>query len=373
MKLLIAHKNKTNLRLLRKMLEAEGFAIVEAADVAQGLKLLEEQGPDAIISDVPFPKTDRYRFRGVRDGAPRERLALPPAIMEALRQAPRRFNRVLRGRVARRRLRKAKGDSAVFVRDVEDASGDLEAVREALRRANEELERMVRERTSELERANSELQAFNHSVAHDLRNPLSGIMYSAQCLDLKYRELLDADGRELLGYIRSSGTRMAAIIADLLKLSDITYRPMHRTTCDLSDLATEIGSRLQRVSTDHAVEFNVEPGITASADPHLLAPALENLLDNAWKYTSRRNDAKVQFGWEWKAGQAVYFVRDNGIGFDVSKADDLFKPFVRLHSSAEFPGTGIGLSIVHRAIDRHGGQIWAESKPGHGTTFFFRL
>ena len=371
MKLLIAHKNKSNLRLLREMLEAEGFAIIEAADVAQGMKLLDEHGPDAVVSDVPFPKVERPTFRG-ENGRTRN-ASLGPALIKALRRAPRRLKRVLRGRVARRRLRRAKGDTAIFVSDVEDGSADIAAVRQALDRANEELERLVRERTSDLERANMELQAFNHSVAHDLRNPLSGIMYSAQCLDMKYRDLLDADGRELLGYIRSSGTRMAAIIADLLKLSDITYRPMHRTACDLSELAVEIGARLEQASGKRAVEFRVEPGVTATADPHLLAPALENLLENAWKYTGRTEHAKVEFGWEWKAGHAIYFVRDNGIGFDPSKTCELFKPFVRLHTTAEFPGTGIGLSIVHRAIDRHGGQIWAESKPGHGTTFFFRL
>ena len=370
MKLLIAHKNKTNLRLLRKMLKAEGFAIVEAADVAEGLKLLEEQGPDAIISDVPFPQVDRDRFRDESGKAQAKTSSFAPAIMDALRRAPQRFNRVLR---ARRRFRRASGDSAVFVRNVENGSHDFEGACEAVRRAREELEQRVKERTSDLERANSELQAFNHSVAHDLRNPLSGIMYSAQCLDLKYGDLLDADGRELLGYIRNSGTRMAAIIGNLMKLSDVTYRPLQLAACDLSELATEIGARLRWTGGQHAVEFTVEPGVTATADPHLLTPALENLLENAWKYTARTRDAKVQFGWEWKSGQAIYFVRDNGIGFDVTKAGNLFKPFVRLHSSAEYPGTGIGLSIALRAIHRHGGQIWVESRPDQGTTFFFRL
>jgi signal transduction histidine kinase len=371
MKLLIAHKNKTNLRLLRRMLKAEGFAIVEAADVAQGLKLLKEQGPDAIISDIPFPQVDRD---GLERGKGRARKSsFAPAIMEALRRAPRHLNRVLRGRVARRGLRRAGGDSAVFVRSVESGSNDFEGACKVVRRAREELEQRVKERTSDLERANSELQAFNHSVAHDLRNPLSGILYSAQCLDLKYRDLLDADGRELLGYITKSGTRMTAIIGNLMKLSDVSYRPLRLTACDLSELATQIGARLRSTGGQHAVEFTVEPGITATADQHLLTPALENLLENAWKYTTRTHDAKVQFGWEWKAGQAIYFVRDNGIGFDVSKASDLFKPFVRLHSSTEYPGTGIGLSIALRAIHRHGGRIWAESQPDKGTTFFFRL
>jgi signal transduction histidine kinase len=368
MKLLIAHKNKTNLRLLRRMLKAEGFAIVEAADVAEGMKLLKEQGPDAIISDLPLPHVDRESGKARAKAS-----SFAPAIMDALRRAPRRFNRVLRAGVARRRLRGASGDSAVFVRNVENGSNDFEGTCEAVRRAREDLEQRVKERTSDLERANSELQAFNHSVAHDLRGPLSGILYSAQCLDLKYRDILDADGRELLGYISSSGTRMAAIIGDLMKLSDVTYRPLQLIACDLSELATQIGARLRWVGGQHAVEFTVEPGVTATADPHLLTPALENLLENAWKYTARTRDAKVQFGWEWKAGQAIYFVRDNGIGFDVAKASDLFKPFVRLHSSAEFPGTGIGLSIALRAIHRHGGQIWVESRPDQGTTFFFRL
>ena len=352
------------------MLKAEGFAIVEAADVAEGLKLLEEKGPDAIISDMPCPQVDRDTFRGETGKARAKTSSFAPAIMDALRQAPQRFNRVLR---ARRRFRRASGDSAVFVRNVMNGSNDFEGACEAVRRAREELEQRVKERTSDLERANSELQAFNHSVAHDLRNPLSGILYSAQCLDLKYSDLLDADGRELLGYIRNSGTRMVAIIGNLMKLSDVTYRPLHLTACDLSELAAEIGARLRWTGGQHAVEFIVEPGVTATADPHLLTPALENLLENAWKYTARTRDAKVQFGWEWKGGKAIYFVRDNGIGFEASKASDLFKPFVRLHSSTEYPGTGIGLSIAFRAIHRHGGKMWVESEPNQGTTFFFRL
>jgi signal transduction histidine kinase len=373
MKLLIAHENKANLGLLRAVLEDEGFTVVEAMDVAQGLKLLKEHGPDAIISDLPFPKVAGYRTREDDHKTKERRRSFAPTIMAALRLAPRRFNRVLRGRAARRRLRQADGDSAVVVRKVEETSGDFERLRKALERANEEIEQHVKERTWDLERANKELQAFNHSVAHDLRNPLFGIMSSAQCLDLKYGNMLDADGRELLGYIRSSGNRMSAIITNLLKLSEITHSTLRREACDLSELAAQIGARLQQAHPEHPVEFTVERAVTATADLHLLTPALENLLGNAWKYTGKTRGAQVQFGWEWKAGQAIYFVRDNGAGFDLSKADNLFKPFVRLHSPSEFPGSGIGLSIAHRAIERHGGELWAESTPGHGTTFFFRL
>ena len=280
MKRSIAHKNRTNLRLLRRMLKAEGFAIVEAADIAEGMKLLKEQVPDAIISDIPFPQVDRDELRGESGKVRAKKFA--PAFIDALRRAPRRFNRVLRASAARRRLRRASGDSAVFVGSVENGGNDFEGACEAVRRAREELEQRVKERTSDLERANSELQAFNHSVAHDLRNPLSGILYSAQCLDLNYRDLLDDDGRELLGYITKSGTRMAAIIGNLMKLSDVSYRPLRLMACDLSELATEIGARLRWVGGQHTVEFTVEPGVTATADPNLLTPALENLLENAW-------------------------------------------------------------------------------------------
>jgi signal transduction histidine kinase len=405
MKVLIVDDNETNLKLLRAVLESENFEVVEAVDGMQALQLLGDHQPGAIISDILMPKMDGYRFCAEVRKTERfrhlpfifytstyttpadqqlaftvggdvylKKPASASAIIQALRETTRLASqRPRRLAVLPEGLKLVNEYSSALVRKLEQKNAQLEAAQTELRRINTQLEERVEERTLELERANVELQAFNHSVAHDLRNPLTGIMSSAQCLQLKYSESLDADGRELLHYINVSGTHMAGIITDLLKLSEVAHSQLQKEACDLSALALEIAARLQRANPEHRVNLTIEPGIAATGDRHLLMPALENLLGNAWKYTGKTRDPQVQFGWEWKEGRAIYFVRDNGIGFEMSKAGDLFKPFRRLHPSSQFPGTGIGLTIAQRAIERHGGQIWAESKPDRGTTFFFRL
>src|SRR6185437_4635092 len=244
---------------------------------------------------------------------------------------------------------------------------------EALRDAQADLEHRVQERTQQLLVANRELEAFSYSVSHDLRGPLETINGFVHLLLSKYGPNLDEDGREYLRQVRGASRRMAELIDDLLNLSRVTTTAMHKQRVDMAALARQIVQDLRRREPSRQVEFVLGECPSTEGDPRLMQIALENLLRNAWKYTSAHSRAKIEFSCENRATGIVYFVRDDGAGFDASQADRLFKPFQRLHSSSEFPGTGIGLATVQRIIQRHGGDVWAESKLDEGATFFFTV
>ncbi|HYX53001.1 MAG TPA: ATP-binding protein, partial [Candidatus Limnocylindrales bacterium] len=237
---------------------------------------------------------------------------------------------------------------------------------EALREAHDELEARVVERTRQLLVANRELEAFSYSVSHDLRGPLETINGYVHLIITKPGVNLDADTRESLGQVQAAARRMAELIDDLLNLSRVTTTAMHVERVDLSALALSVAQDLKRRDPARQIDFVIRDHSPAQGDPRLLQIVLENLLRNSWKYTSGREHAVVEFGYERRANADVFFVRDNGVGFDPTQAERLFKPFQRLHSEAEFPGTGVGLATVQRIIERHGGDIWAQSKPGQG-------
>jgi signal transduction histidine kinase/ligand-binding sensor domain-containing protein len=242
-----------------------------------------------------------------------------------------------------------------------------------LRKAQTELEERVRQRTAELELANRELEAFSYSVSHDLRAPLRGVDGFSQALQEDYAGKLDAEGQDYLRRIRAGAQHMGRLIEALLGLSRVTRGTLQLAPVNLSHLAVEIAAELARREPTAKVEVIVAPDLVAAGDSPLLRVALENLLGNAWKFTSRRTDARIEFGVTEQDGLRVYFVRDNGAGFDMTHAQKLFGAFQRFHTAEEFPGTGIGLATVQRIIHRHGGRIWAESQPGHGATFYFTL
>ena len=226
---------------------------------------------------------------------------------------------------------------------------------------------------SQLSSANEGLEAFNYSVSHDLRSPLRTIDGFSEILLEDYGEKLDDEGKEYLSGIRESSTRMSSLIDDLLILSRVTRWKMERKDVNLSRIVLAIAGDLQRMEPQRRVEFNIAPEIHVQADPGLIKIAMENLLGNAWKYTGKQSSAVIEFGVMKEDGIAIYFVRDNGAGFNMEYADKLFKAFQRLHADSEFPGTGIGLATVRRIIDCHGGQIRAEGRPGAGATFYFTL
>jgi len=236
----------------------------------------------------------------------------------------------------------------------------------------EHLEDLVAARTTALEAANRELEAFSYSVSHDLRAPLRAIDGFARALSDDYHDRLDEGGRDYLGRVTRGAQRMGALIDDLLQLSRVSRADFHVVRVDLSAAAREIVGRLAEGEPARRVTVEIQPDVIARGDPRLLHIALTNLFDNAWKYTAKTASPRIVFGMRPEGERDVYHVIDNGVGFDMQYADRLFGAFQRLHG-AEFPGTGIGLATVQRIVHRHGGQVWAESRPAEGASFFFTL
>ena len=235
------------------------------------------------------------------------------------------------------------------------------------------LEQRVKERTAQLEASNQELQAFSYSVSHDLRTPLRSIEGYSSLLLTDEDFHLDEQAKLYLNNINLATRRMASLIDDLLRLSRIMRRELECRPVDLSQIADGIAKNLQAGAPERVVHFEITPGLSAYADPGMMEIVLSNLLENAFKFTSKTEKAEIRVGVSGQAGEPVFFVRDNGVGFDMAYADKLFKPFQRLHSVTEFPGTGIGLTIIQRIITRHAGRVWVEAAPGQGATFYFTL
>ena len=244
------------------------------------------------------------------------------------------------------------------------------------KRAEEEIKRLsddLKRRNSELEYVNKELETFCYAVSHDLKSPLITIGGFSRRLLEHLNNKSDDRSKQYLHQIHEASQRLMLIIENLLRLSKVSQGVIKVKKVDLSTLVKSIIGRLRETCPERPVEFIVEEGLIARGDEPLLRIALENLLNNAWKFTNKSLKAKIEFGLTPKEGSFTYFVRDNGCGFDMASQEKLFIPFQRLHSIEEFPGTGVGLSTVKRIIHRHGGSIWAESAPGKGATFFFNL
>jgi signal transduction histidine kinase len=402
MKVLIVDDNELNRKLLRMNLEGEGIETLEAEDGFDALKKLETKRADVIISDILMPRMDGYRFcQEVRksrrfDGTPfifytstytslgDEKLALDcgadryikkPAPLSVMMMALLELSntRGPRAHPAERpeELVVMREYNEALVRKLEERNAKLERAREEVMRANAYLERRVQERTAELVAANQELEAFNHSIAHDLRSPLMAVDGFSQMLLKECEGRVAPEAMEHLQYINGAAKRMNGLTSDLLRFSRANHAQIRRDHVDLSLLAANIVEDLREAQPEREIAVNIRTGMTAQADMALMRIVLENLLNNAWKFTARTARAEVEVGMAGSEAEPVYFVRDNGAGFDMARASRLFGTFERLHPASDFPGTGIGLTTVQRIVRRHGGGIRAESAVGMGATFYF--
>ncbi len=257
---------------------------------------------------------------------------------------------------------------------------ELRASEERLRQLNATLEARVDERTQQLNQmnarlamSNKELESFSYSVSHDLRAPLRSIDGFSLALLEENSSQLDDTGKGYLQRVRAAAQRMAQLIDDLLALSRVARRDFSRAEVDISALAHKVAERLRADAPERDVEIVIAPGLTAEGDARLLEVALENMLGNAWKFTAGRKPARIEVGRQRDGAPPVFFVRDNGAGFNMAYADKLFGVFQRLHTIEEFEGTGVGLATVQRVIQRHDGRVWAEAAVNQGATFYFTL
>jgi DNA-binding response OmpR family regulator len=384
-KILAVDDSATYLAELGDALRGEGFDVVLARSGEEALELLAVQPTiDCILLDLLMPGLGgRETCRRIKS-APIVR-DIPLIMLTALEDREAMIEglaagaddyisksgefEVLRARVRAQLRRKQFEDETRSIRE--------ELLRKELEAAEAQAAREIAETRAalmqELERKNEELEAFSYSVAHDLRAPLRGIDGFSEALLQDFGEELMPQARHYLHRVRASAERMRELIDDLLQLSRVGRADLSRARINLSEIATQVFAELQRADPDRRVVGQIEEGLTTDADSHLMRVAMENLLGNAWKFTSKVDPGEIHVGaFEHERG-ASFFVRDNGAGFNMEYAEKLFRPFQRLHRERDFPGTGIGLATVHRVIDRHGGRVWAESSVGRGATFYFTI
>jgi hypothetical protein len=264
-------------------------------------------------------------------------------------------------------------DNAQLFEELQHELEDRRLAEEEVRNLNGELEKRVHERTAEVRAAMDELEGFCYSVSHDLRTPMRSLSSNSRILLEDYGASLSADARDHLHRIALAANKMGVLVDDLLQFSRLGRTQLSFRMVNLSELAEAAALSAKSQIEEAPAEVQIEPGLEVCGDPNVLALAVQNLFDNAIKYSSKIEHPEIYFGAVCKGEETVYYIRDNGVGFDMKYAPKIFEPFQRLHRDAEYPGTGIGLANVRRVIARHGGQIWAEAAPGLGATFYFTL
>lgn len=380
-KILAVDDSPTFLHEIVEALVGEGYDVIQAHSGEEALQLLAVQPVDCILLDLLMPglgglETCRQikRAPGLRE--------IPLIMLTSLEDRQSMIEglsvgaddyiaksselEVLRARV-RAQLRRKQFEDDKRQMQAELAQKELEA---SQARASRELAEARALLIEELEEKNRELEAFSYSVSHDLRAPLRAISGFCSVLQQDHAEALDDKGKHYLDRVMSGSQRMSGLIDDLLMLSRITRSPVERSRVDMSEACHKVVEELQARDPDRQVEVVIEPGMEVRADPRLLPIVLQNLIGNSWKFTSKTPQARIAVG-EKEPG--IFFVQDNGAGFDPTYAERLFTPFQRLHPEAQFEGTGVGLATVHRVIARHRGRIWSNAAVGQGATFFFTL
>ncbi|HEY5940989.1 MAG TPA: response regulator [Gemmatimonadales bacterium] len=377
--ILLVDDQPANLIALEAMLHGLGQNLIKAESGREALKWLLTHEFAVILLDVKMPEMDGFETATlIRE---RDKSRHTPILF--LTAADKSQDQAVRGYAVGAVDYLVKPVVPEIVRSKVAVFVELAKKSELLRRqtqllveseqAARELAETRAELVRDLEHKNRELESFSYAVSHDLRAPLRRIDSFSRAILESQGEKLDDPGRRYLDRVREASQQMSQLIDDVLYLSRVTRADLREQDVDLSGLATLLLLRLQESEPARKVEIKVRPGVVVTGDGQLLRIALENLLENAWKFTGKQPDSRIEFGVTQASGEPTYFVRDNGAGFDMTYADRLFGPFQRLHAQGEFPGSGIGLATVQRIIHRHGGQVWAEGLVGQGATFQFTL
>jgi hypothetical protein len=404
--ILIAEDSPTQAERLKHVLQTNGYAVMAAVNGTQAIEMARQRRPSLIITDVMMPEMDGYELCSKIKSDPE--LASIPVILVTTLSDPHDVIRGLECRADNFIIKPydehsllARIQFVMLNREMhahDHASMGVEihfngrrhfitadrlqilnlllSTYEAAIQRNQELTRAkseLRTANASLETTNKELEAFSYSVSHDLRTPLRAINgFTSIVLDESAQQL-DENGKELLLRVQSACVRMGQLIDDLLSLSRVARCELSREQIDLGAMARSIVAELQKTEPPRNVAVHIADGLSANGDSRLLRVLLENLLGNAWKFTSKRSDAVIEFTAANKDGETIFCVRDNGAGFDMTYMEKMFGAFQRFHTAQEFPGTGIGLATCHRIVHRHGGRIWAQGTPGQGAAFFFTL
>jgi two-component system, sensor histidine kinase and response regulator len=377
--ILLVDDQPANVLALEAMLQGLGQNLITAGSGREALKLLLTHEFAVVLLDVKMPDMDGFETATlIRQ---RDKSRHTPIIF--LTAADKSQTLAVRGYAVGAVDYLVKPVVPEFVRSKVAVFVELAKKSEQLRRQTQLLQASEQEARDlaevravlvrDLEHKNRELESFSYAVSHDLRAPLRRIESFSRAVQESQGDRLDDAGRHYLDRVREASQQMSRLIDDVLYLARVTGADMREQEVDLSGLVTLLLDRIREAEPDRKVEVKVRPGVTAAADGQLLRIALANLLENAWKFTARTPDARIEFGVTNAGGEPTYFVRDNGAGFDMAYADRLFGPFQRLHRASEFPGTGIGLATVQRIVHRHGGRVWAEGMLGQGATFHFTI
>jgi two-component system, sensor histidine kinase and response regulator len=377
--ILLVDDQPANLVALEAMLQGLGQNLILAGSGREALKWLLTHEFAVILLDVKMPEMDGFETATlIRQ---RDKSRHTPILF--LTAADASQTQAVRGYAVGAVDYLLKPVVPEFVRSKVAVFVELAKKNELLRRqaallaqseqAALELAETRAELVRELEHKNRELESFSYAVSHDLRAPLRRIDSFSRAILESQADRLDDSGRKFLVRVREASQQMSQLIDDVLYLSRVTRAELRDQEVDLSELAGTIAGRLQEAEPERRVELKIRPGLVVTGDGQLLKIALENLLENAWKFTARQPEARIEFGATQVSGEPTYFFRDNGAGFDMTYAGRLFGPFQRLHAQHDFPGSGIGLATVQRIIHRHGGRVWAEGLVGQGATFYFTL
>jgi signal transduction histidine kinase len=350
-------------RVLCEALEAQEFEVVGFSTGREALEAIRPDSHDLLLSDLMMPEMDGITLLRL---AQQQDPTLVGIIMTGV------------GTIATA-VEAMKAGALDYILKPFRLAEAIPVISRALavrrlRQENSALQRQVREHAAELEVANRDLEAFSYSVSHDLSAPLRRIDQFASIISADHAGGMSQEGRRLLERIQDNARHMGCLIQDLLALSQVERAPLAVSEVDLGAEAADIIDGLRQQEPQRHVEVAIGRDLTVQADPGLTRILLQNLLGNAWKYTGRKPEAHIKFGRIEEGGRpSAFFVRDDGAGFAMAKADRLFAPFQRLHRSDDFAGNGIGLSIVARIVKRHDGRVWADSTPDHGSTFFFTM